>query len=664
MNNKHFFLTLSATNIKKNGKFYLPYLATYVMTVAIYYIMAALVLNKDITHIQGADSTKTILVMGRQIIAIFSVIFLFYSNSFLIKRRKKEFGLYSILGMEKRHIAKVLFGESLMISLAGIVGGVVTGIVFHKLAMMILLKIMGMEIILKFSIETGAIMNTLIVFLGIFVLTFLYNEIVMLRTKTIDLLKSEKMGEREPKTKWLTAIIGVACVGVGYYIAITTKKPLQALDHFFIAVLLVIIGTHCLFSAGSIAWLKMLRKNKKYYYQTKHFTAVSGMIYRMKQNAAGLATICILSTMVLVMMSTTVCLYMGAEDALNTRYPYSFYLEKKATDDFNAEKFTKKVTDTIESKCKIEEICAYHTISLSCLMKNGQFDFSQDGYSYTDNDFCLISLFTLEDYNRITGEHKTLEDGETLVFYSETKIPKEYDIYGINFQVKEYLKAFMGLEASSFEEKVGENRQYIVVKDLETMRAVIQKEMEVYTQEGGTVYDTDMEVSFEIGVQVKEDAKAELAVYDKLQKIKNVYLESKEYNRQIFCIMYGDLLFLGAFLGIAFIMATALIIYYKQISEGYDDKERFEIMQKVGMSKKEVKGSIRSQVIMVFFLPLITAVIHVSAAFPLIEKLLILLNLSNTDLFIWCVMVTVAVFAVVYGIIYSLTSKVYYKIVE
>ena len=657
MNNKHFFFTLAFQNIKKNGKFYFPYLLTFIGTVAVYYIMSAIAVNKGICKLPGSTSMTIILEMGSVVIGIFAFIFLFYTNSFLVKKRKKEFGLYSILGMEKRHVAKVLFLESFITAAAGIAGGLVVGIVFNKLLLMILVKIIKVEIVIQFAIEGSAMVKSCILFGIIFICTFIYNEMVMLRTKTVDLLKSEKVGEREPKTKWFSAIFGVACIVAAYYIAITTKNPIAALNQFFFAVILVIAGTYALFSAGSIALLKMLRKNKKYYYQTKHFTAVSGMIYRMKQNAAGLASICILSTMVLVMVSTTICLYAGVENALKTRFPYSFEIQKEnPKESFDEQEFAAKVMETVEQTCEVTEYGTMYKYNIMGTMKDGQFDFDNTMYMSNLNQFHSLQLYTLDYYNKMTGDNKTLAAGEMLAYDTNLATPKQFSVYNQEFCVKEYVDNFLG---EGYDDTEDMNVHYLVVSD-KTVLYDLYKEVTKNTKSDNIANY----VNYTVGVEVKGSNKDQVAIFEKLAAMKQVSVESRENERSGFFAMYGGLLFLGMFLGTVFIMATGLIIYYKQISEGYEDKERYEIMQKVGMSKKEIKQSIRSQVLLVFFLPLVTAGIHTIAAFPIVKKLLFLLNLSDTSPFIWCLAGTIAVFAIVYGVVYSMTSKVYYRIVE
>ena len=311
---------LALTNLKNNRKTYIPYILTAILTVMMYYIMDGLVRNSALSE----QNLHLILVYARMVIVIFSVIFLFYTNSFLIKRRKKEIGVYNILGMGKRHIAKMLTVETMVTAIVSIGIGILFGVIFSKLMFLILLKILNYDIGMDFEISISTLLYTLVFFLVIFIMTLIYNLFQIQLSNPVELLHGSSQGEKEPKTKWFMALFGIASLGVGYVIAITVDHPLAAIQAFFVAVVCVILGTYALFTAGSVALLKGLRKNKKFYYQTKHFSSVAGMIYRMKQNAVGLANICILSTMVLVMISTTISLYVGIEDVLDTRFPREF----------------------------------------------------------------------------------------------------------------------------------------------------------------------------------------------------------------------------------------------------------------------------------------------------------------------------------------------------
>lgn len=651
MNKIHFYLSLAITNIKKNSKFYFPYLLTFMGTVAMYYMIHAISLNKALP---GGDSMRQMMGFGTYIMTIFAVIFLFYTNSFLIKRRKREFGLFQILGMEKKHIAKVLFCESLLISLIGILGGMALGILFQKFLMMLLLRIARFDVPIAFWIEARSLLSAFILFGAIFMVTYLFNVIQMAKTKTVDLLKGDHIGEREPKTKWIMAILGVASLGAGYFMALNVENPLEALNMFFVAVLLVVVGTYFLFIAGSIAILKALRANRRFYYKTTHFTAVSGLLYRMKQNAAGLATICILSTMVLVTVSTTVCLYAGVEDALQTRYPHDITVLKRDVDiSWDGTNLEKKVLKHLEKYCEIEEYQGYRRFYLNVLMQNGDFEILENYTAKME----LVYIFTAKDYEKISGKKPDLAQGEVYVYDYNSITPEKFHLMSQEFRVKKYLK-----EMDAFDEGVAfATDVHCVIVDDETASQINEEYRKRYPDfmGGQCVYEMNIDLKGSTADQIRAANAVSKKMEDEIGSV-----ECREAEREDFYTIYGGFLFLGLFLGLIFVMATTLIIYYKQISEGYDDKVRFEIMQKVGMSQKEVKASIRSQVILVFFLPLIMAAIHVCVAFPMMKKLLSVLNMSNPEPFLWCLLATIGVFTLLYIIVYTMTSKVYYKIVE
>lgn len=659
-----FLPKLAVANIRKNGKFYFPYLLTCVGTVAMFYIMCAITFDEGIKKMPGADSLSYILRLGCIVIGIFSVIFLFYTNSFLMKRRKKELGLYNILGMEKRHIAKIMFFETVIVALAGILGGILTGILFHKLILLCLFKLVNFSVPIGFSISFIGIIYSLGLFCSIFLLALLFNLMQIKLANPIELLRGGNVGEREPKTKWLLAIVGAGCLGAGYYIALTIESPLEAIIYFFLAVLLVIAGTYCLFTAGSIFVLKLIRKNKRYYYQAKHFTSVSGMLYRMKQNAVGLANICILSTMVLVMVSTTVSLYGGVEDALNYRYPSDVLVTARYTSEsMNRGSLLSDIENTVKGQNRsITNAKDYRYLSFTAGRSGNEFAFDTDNV-YTYSSSSLIFL-TAEEYARLMGsEPADLADNEVLVYSSGEHIDSSFKLQGQEYRIKEQLDSFPMVDDYSADFM---NVHYVVVSGDDVMRKVYEAQKSAY---GKYASSMAYELHFDIDgtdEQKKACAKAlQNAVGNGIKgNFDSIFFESKQLSAGEFYAFYGGFLFLGIFLGLLFLMATVLIMYYKQISEGYDDKERFEIMQKVGMSRDEIKKTINSQILMVFFMPLVTACVHIAFAFKIITKLLAVMNLTNVPLFAWCTAATVLVFGAIYGIVYAMTAKVYYRIVS
>lgn len=580
-------------------------------------------------------------------IIVFAVIFLFYTNSFLIKRRKKEIGVYNILGMGKRHIARMMAVETILTAGISILGGLVFGIIFGKLMYLLLLKILHNSVDMQFSVNGTAIVQTVILFAGIFLLTYLYNILQIQLVNPVELLHGGNQGEKEPKSRWLLVIVGVAALGNGYWIALTTEAPLEALLKFFVAVVCVIIGTYALFIAGSIVVLKILRKNKAYYYNPKHFTSVSGMIYRMKQNGAGLANICVLSTMVLVMVSTTVSLYAGMEDILDSRFPRDVSIVCNEADTNNEETLQRLIKEQCEKAgVKITDRVRYRYGSMNAVLKGNNLE-KVEQY-YPDNHFYYVEMITQEEYNRIEKQNVSLKEQEILTYTTNGKCgKKQINIAGQNYQVKKELSEMTSQPKSTAEMY---KTLYIVFANAEQIERI-----ESFS------YADKFNLKGDDGKQKETLEQIQNEFYEKFP---DGTMESRVLSRSSFYELYGGLFFIGIYLGSMFIMATVLIIYYKQISEGYDDRERYQIMQKVGMSKKEVKRSIRSQVLSVFFLPLVVAAIHVAVAFKVMTKILGVLNLTNVSLFAVCTIITIAVFAVFYIIVYSITAKEYYRIVN
>lgn len=655
--NNFFYARIALNNIRKNAKTFIPYLLTCIGTIAMFYNMCFLVVAKDIGSVSDSGTVRYLLFLGAVVIGIFSVIFLFYTNSFLIKRRKKEFGLFNILGMEKKHIARIMFLETLYTAIISLGAGLLAGILFSKLMILLLLKIISFEATFGFEIPMRAIFWTLGLFGGISLLNLLYNIFQVYFSKPVELLKGGNAGEKEPKTRWILAVFGAICLSLGYYISLTTETPLEALYLFFIAVILVIMGTYSLFTAGSIAILKRLRRNKKYYYQLNHFISVSGMIYRMKQNAAGLANICILSTAVIIMLSTTLSLYVGMEDVLRTRFPRNILVHAVNVSDEQAAKLDDLMKEQVE-KANIlpEDVIRYRMLSYGTIQKDAGFT-GADSTSFSARNFAMVEFLTLDDYNRMENKSVSLSSNEVLLYPLRGDIPGDVvSINGLELTIKDRLSSLFSESEISGELT---NTYFFVVKDMHTIQQIY------HSLSGNDLVG----LSYDYGFDVSSGKDAQINLIAALNKeIRNLgvegYAQGPEGMRASFYALYGGLFFLGIFLGLLFIMATVLIIYYKQISEGYDDKERFEIMQKVGMSPDEVKGAIRSQVLTVFFLPLATAVIHIVFAFKVITKLLSVFSLTNIPLFAICTVITILVFAVFYAWIYTLTARTYYKIVS
>ena len=656
-----FYLRLATQNIRKNHRFYLPYILCCVGTAAMFYIMSYLTQDDMIGMMVGAQYVQAIMWLGVIVIAIFSVFILLYTNSFIMKRRRRELGLYNILGMEKRHIAVLMFFETLILSIVSIAGGLLFGILFSKLMILILAQILRFGVPMGFSVNMGAVTLTIIWFAIVFALCLFNNIWGVVKASPIELLHSTAKGEREPRTRWLLALLGAASLFGGYYIAVTTQNPISALGLFFVAVMLVIIGTYCLFTAGSIAVLKGLRRNKKFYYRTGPFTAVSGLIYRMKQNAVGLANICILSTMVLVTISSTVCLYVGIGDIMHIQYPYEIEIDLLSEDKTEQAQLLEMMDNTLSAQgVTADKKEVYYALQFSGSRAGDEYLLDTGNYFDTDSAAGL-GFITAADYTALTGEPVTLAKDEMLIYTTFPYTADSITIGGRTFAVKGRLETYpvkdwvtMALTSQEFG---------IVVADEQVLHDLWQMQSDAYGEHCSNI-------QYVVGLELDGTADQKLACYTQMRgwlkenAVSGYGIYSRQANIDDTYTLFGSFLFLGIFLGAVFMMAAVLIIYYKQVSEGYEDRERFVIMQKVGMDARTVRRSIRSQVLMVFFLPLITACVHIIFAFPMIARMLKLFSLNNTALFGICTALTLAIFSVIYVIVYSLTARTYYKIVK
>lgn len=659
---KSFYFKLAAENIKKNSKTYIPFMLTCIITIAMFYIILSLSGNPGIAAMRGASFITIFMSIGSVTVGIFAVIFLFYTNSFLIKRRKKEFGLYNILGMEKRHISAVVFIEIFYTAAISLIIGLPGGILLDKLMYLIISRLLNVEVTLGFYVSVESLIASVIFFGAIFFFIFLNTLRQICFSNPIELLKGESMGEREPKTRWLMTVLGVGCLGAGYYISVTTRDIASAFMLFFLAVILVILGTYMLFTAGSVFILKTLRKNKRYYYKTKHFISVSGLIYRMKQNAAGLANICILSTMVLVMISSTSCLMMGMDEILKENFPYDLTLEVRRAywsedSEEKLSQFDEAVDIITEYEKEISRADFLYVMDFVGYFQDGKVSFEGTSSPY------FLCFVTAEDYNKAFGGELVLKKGEIAAaplnkddanFNSES-----VNLFGIECKIKEKADYFY---AHNGDNNVIAEKAAIILSDIDAMHELSDKYREFYEiSESGYRGDKVININFTANDEKRHNA----ILSDLAEKTGDfVLLTSRADGKYNFLDLYGGLFFLGLFLGTLFIMAAVLIIYYKQISEGYDDKKRFEIMQNVGLSKGEVRASIHSQVLTVFFLPLVMAGIHMTAAFPILKSLLEGMGMTKTWLFLSCTAVSFLVFAVFYIVVYLLTARSYYKIVS
>ena len=645
MGKRSFFPRLALVNLLRNGRYYGPYLLSCGALAAMYYILRFLTWNEVIQTVRGAAYLQSMMSIGCFVVVLFTAVLLLYANSFVMKRRQRELGLYNILGLEKRHIAVLCFWETVLCAAAVIPGGIAAGILLSKLILLLLLKLVQIPVQFGFSVSVRGMGETATLLGMLFLLALLWNLLRLGRSRPIELLHSDSAGEREPKTKRLLAVLGLAALLGGYAIAVTTRNPVNALMLFFVAVILVMLGTYCLFTAGSIALLKRLRANKGFYYQTRHFTAVSGLLYRMKQNAVGLANICILACMVLVTVSGTLCLYLGAEKSLDSKYPDDILvtqtLEAGIDPTTTLDLVRQTVADTGRqvTDLRYESSASFRArYSGNTLLNN----IDQSGL------LTKVTVLTAGEYSRLTGDAVTLEENEVLACADgELQLPETFLYEGIPIRVKARLDSFPAGDSAIVSNEVtlglvadGALAEHLMNMDL------ARRTFRIHLNTDGT--DSEKLAC----------AKAILAVSDGAYGV-----ASRQEMAEEFYAMYGGFLFLGIFLGLLFLLATVLIIYYKQISEGYEDQRRYQIMQQVGMSRREVGVSIRGQILLVFFLPLLAAGLHILAAFPMLCRILELFGLYDVGLFALCTAGTLAVFAAVYALVYGLTARTYERIV-
>lgn len=663
-----FYARLAMQNLFKNRLFYGPNLLACTLCAALFYIVRFLAYSDMVPQMRGAYYVSFMLELGTIVLAVVMMSILIYANGFIMKRRQKELGLYNILGMEKRQVAHVLILESMFLGLGSLVLGLGTGMLFSKLALMGLLRLLKFEIPLGFEVSVLGMVETALVMGGVFLLLILRNLWILHLSRPVDLLRSGNVGEAEPHSRRFMAAMGVLFLGAGYTIAVTIRNPLGAFLLFFVAVLLVIIGNYCLFTATSVVILKALRKNKAFYYKPRHFTAVSGMLYRMKQNAKGMHNICILATMLLVTISTTVCMYAGSEESLRRMYPNEIYIgghisqEEALTADFEplSEAYRQAVenaglsTDTLNSWLQLNFAAGRKGESFSLQVET---DLAMSVYS--------LDFMVLEDYNRMTGQNVTLSKDEVLCYNpGNVSLGDTLEIDGKSWRIKVTLTEYPMQGPSFMAAAGGSETIFFVLADRETLAAIDALQYEAYQYDSSSI---DYATVLNAGAGQAETR----ACLDALCRVWNEHFPAHGYRTSCraeaaddYYGMNGSFLFLGIFLGLAFLIATVLMIYYKQISEGYEDRQRFVILQKVGMSRREVRATIRTQVLMVFFVPLLMAAVHMSFAFPMISRLLSLFSLNNVSLFLLCSLITFLVFALVYVAVYLVTARKYYQIVR
>lgn len=673
-----FHFKLAVDSIRKNKRLYLPYILTSSGMAAMYYILSSLRYGKALSSVKGAEEVHTMLGFGTWVVAIFAGIFLFYTNSFLMRRRKKEFGLYNILGMGKANIIRIMFCETVVISAVSIASGLFLGITFSKIAELGLINLIDSTITYNLNISLSAVIYTAVLFICIFMILFISAVIQLKNTNAIELLHSENIGEKAPKANYFLGIFGLLILGTAYYLAVTIDDPIAAMAWFFVAVIMVIVGTYMIFISASVMFCKLLQKNKKYYYKSHHFVSVSSMVYRMKRNGAGLASVCILATMVLVMISSTSALYLGNESQIMSMYPYDIdlYINFEHIEDMTDEQieeingiidstYNKYSSDTKSSK-------TYRSLYGIGYINGEKIQIDADKADIA-SQITQIYIIPVDDYNSVAQTNITLNSNEALFFSADTNYnPKQIIFEGTNikFNITGHAEKVSELKPNITDSV---NSIFLIIQDFNESINGLNKI---------TTYDNEpfLKSELRIGINTPLEADKQIDLFFELRENLREYAISKDETgsmihfyrsssrqeaRQSFMNNYGSLFFLGIILSVAFIFATVLIIYYKQISEGYEDAARFEIMQKVGMTKREIRKSINSQLLTVFFLPLFCAGLHLVFAFPMIKQILNLFNqINNSTLYTVTTLVSFAVFSLLYVIVYRFTSNAYYNIVS
>lgn len=672
---------LAWDGIRKNKRFYLPYILTCIGMVMMFYIIHYLAAMPTLKEMPGGDSMTMVLGFGFWVIALFAVIFLFYTNSFLMRRRQKEFGLYNMLGMGKHHLSILLLWENGILFSISMVGGLLSGILLSKLAELFMIMLMGGEATYTLRIDPEAFRDTWTIFIPVFALIFVKGLIQIRRSSAVNLVKSDTVGEKPPRANYVLGIAGILILAGAYYIALSIKSPLIAMAWFFLAVCMVIVATYLLFISGSVMLCRLLQKNKRYYYKPNHFVSVSSMVYRMKRNGAGLASICILCTMVLVIMMGAGSLYVGQEESLNTRYPHEFaasvdFLTEGETKRYSEEKadyFYAQVDEVLNSYDVTPEN-AEQVLSTTAtgMLKDGALILDPSTVDAANTEtmeyVTQIYLIPLSAYNQCMGTDKTLNSGEVFLHC----VRRTYDAPVITLSdgtvltVKEHLTDMMGSGEAAMQIIPS---MFIVTDDIEAVMESFNKELGSMSGE----YKCRLEVSYSFDADLSEEQQMELgeAIRERVRELDytgdggfySYNVECKAEERADFYGLFGGIFFLGIFLSILFLAATVLIIYYKQVTEGYEDEARFEIMRKVDMTAKDIRKSINSQMLTVFFLPLVTAAVHTAFAFPIVQKLLAIFNLRNTALSLMVTGVAIVIFGIFYGVIYKITSNAYYSIV-
>ncbi len=644
---------LSLRGIQKNKSTYLPFIGVSIFAVFTYFVFD-LIINNDITKtLPKATYAGMMLYIGLFLLIIIMIPFLMYTNSFLIKRRKKELGLYSMLGMEKKHIGLMMIFESCIVYVVVCVGAMLLGLVFSKLLFLVLLNLINMPVESGFQFKPQAVINTLIFYGLISILNLIFNLIQVGKANPIELMSQSKKGEKQPKFIIVWTFFGLLAMGFGYYLAVTAEINSMIFMNFFLAVFLVILGTYFLFTSGSIFILNRAKKNKKTYYKSDNFITISGMLYRMTKNAASLSNICIFATMTIITVVCTVSLYLGTPDIISFSFPYRvqhMFLDNEFTDKEAWEEQAVQLANA--NNVTITEHNSYAYIELRVEIEGNKIlDRGSDRFSWE-----RLNFITIDTYNKMDGVNEVLEENEVILFITGPDMNIEnIDFKGHSFQVKKEL------QSSKFAKKSQENTYQVDYMIVMPSKQAIHDVFQLYEQDSSNFsYMEAMNVNGEEhDIQVFHNQMVELSNSTPgLTGITDI-----ERGNDLVAT-FGGLLFIGIFFGSIFFLCLLIIMYYKQISEGFEDQKNFDIMQKVGMSDEEVRKTIRKQIMMVFYLPLISALIHTVIGMNMVMKLMGILLLFNKTLMISCAVGVGIIFTILYSICYNKTAKAYYRIVR
>lgn len=649
---RFFYPRLACLSIQKNKQYYFPYILAGILMCSMTYIMNFLNVSTIVSSMEGGASMQIMFGLGMIIVSVFSAFFLFYANSFLVKIREKELGLYAILGMNRGNIIRLVLIESLIVMCSVIVGGLLLGVVLSKLVELVLFSLCHAEVSTGFYFNFDLIVNVAVWFVGIYAILFIYSAIRIKAKSALHLMHSTSYGEKAPKANMVFALIGVVILAVAYYMAVTIESPLKALQIFFIAVLLVIVATYILFMVGSVALCKVLEKNKNYYYKPNHFVSVGTMRFRMKRNGAGLASICILITMVMVVASVSFSAYTGIQDSVERGYPKDVVMQVGTYKD------VEQLRDLFQQF--VQENNAHMVDGNYVHYKETIYgNFTKKGYA-SSNDFTMdrFTVIDLDTFNQLTNQNESLHDDECLLV---SKSNVDYQTFQLDqnqpLKVKEIVKESLIPDANTV---------------TDTSATLVVKEMNALTYQEGTedilAYLANVEDGYTID---KEALSQKIGFLLKNSEIANTLdfsymysVDTKQAALEAYYTLFGGIIVLGGLLSIVFLASAVLIIYYKQIVEGLEDAERFRVLRKVGMEDAQIKKTINAQILLVFFMPLALAGLHLICAYPMISKLMVLFTITDMTLIKIVTCITFVMIGVFYGIVYKLTSHTYYKIIH